>query len=118
MHIIAFPESLSGLLSRQVPLGFCHQLKSHQELPNSRATQQRRIEMQMQVCNITLVLAAIGVGILRWGNRTLVNTHRVCERATEQVVVASRDLRQYLSERELLRGCEVVDRRYVSIVRK
>jgi hypothetical protein len=72
----------------------------------------------MQVRDVTFVVVIKFVEILAWGDRTLVNTHRVRERTAEQVIEAFRDLRQNLCEGGLLWGCEMVDRWYVSVVRK
>ena len=49
----------------------------------------------MQVRDIALVLfvlSAVHAKTLHWRDRTLVDAHRVSERAAEQVVVTFRDL--------------------------
>ena len=73
--------------------------RPNKELPNRCTSEQRRIEVQMQVRRLNL--------LFRPFQRCLVNTHTVREVRLEEVIVPPRNLRNSLSELRLLVGVQI-----------
>ena len=88
MHGGRCPKTFCGGLGRQIALRHRQQLIANHELADGGRSEQRRIEVGVQVPG----LAGIVIG------RLLVKTHRIREWSFEEIVVARRDLFQSVGE--------------------
>lgn len=109
---IDVPQPLCRLLGRQISLGLAEHLESNEELPHRLASQQRRIEVDVELSLVPLGLLSL---LLRcqlsrvtasW-SWSLVHSHGVGEGALEEVVIAQGDLAHDLSKGLHLRGGKV-----------
>lgn len=92
-------ETSCSLLGSDITLRLSHQLITDQELANSRAPQKRRVEVQVQIRGLHLLLSTV--------QRSLVNTHGVREVRFKEVIVAASDLGDSLSQEGLIGTGEI-----------
>ena len=130
VFLVTCPKSGSGLFCRKVPLRFPEHFISRsrlqfltltseyedvpdEELAHAGATQQWRVEVQVQM-NIGIFIIYAG-GCCRC--RELVNSHRISKRAREEVIVSLRQLRENLRKSGFLLWGQVQNRGDMPVIR-
>jgi len=103
MNVTDCAQTVTGLLSGQITLGFRQHFIPDHKLAHRRRTQQWRIKMRMQ----------LPMAVVLFDKGRAVPSHGIGERAFEQIVVPAGELLQRYRQIGALRGIQSIQAQYV-----